>query len=111
MPSNDAQRAFTKVRRSTVGLVPILSRHAQARMQQRGIVASAIDSLLEFGREHHDHRGAVVVMLDRAAKRRIARFGAARGGQLDALRGLYAVVTSDGCVCTVGHRTRRLRRA
>jgi hypothetical protein len=26
------------------------------------------------------------------------------------LRGLYAVVARDGRVCTVGHRTRRLRR-
>lgn len=90
---------------------PIVSRHAQARMQQRGIARSAVDYLLEFGREHHDHHGAVVMMLDRAATRRIARSGAARGGELEALRGLYAVVAIDGCVCTVGHRTRRLRRA
>jgi len=89
---------------------PIVSRHARARMQQRGIARSAVDCLLEFGREHHDHHGAVVLMLDRAATERIARTGAARGGQLDALRGLYAVVASDGCVRTVGHRTRRLRR-
>ena len=89
---------------------PIVSRHAQARMQQRGIARSAVDYLLDFGREHHDHHGAVVMMLDRAATRRIARFCPARAGELDALRGLYAVVASDGCVCTVGHRTRRLRR-
>ena len=93
-----------------IAMEPIVSRHARARMQQRGIARSAIDYLLEFGREHHDHHGAVVVMLDRAATERIARTGAARGGQLDALRGLYAVVASDGCVRTVGHRTRRLRR-
>jgi Domain of unknown function (DUF4258) len=92
-------------------LEPIVSRHARARMQQRGIVHSAIDYLLEFGREHHDHHGAVVVILDRAATERIARSGMARGNQLDALRGLYAVVAADGCVRTVGHRTRRLRRA
>jgi hypothetical protein len=90
---------------------PVVSRHAKARMQQRGIAPSAVDCLLDFGREHHDHRGAVVVVLDRAATRRLARFAPARAGELDALRGLYAVVASDGCVCTVGHRTRRLRRA
>jgi hypothetical protein len=89
---------------------PIVSRHAQARMQQRGIAPAAIDCLLDYGREHHDHHGAVVVMLDRAATRRIARFAPARAGELRALGGLYAVVASDGCVCTVGHRTRRLRR-
>jgi hypothetical protein len=88
-----------------------LSRHARARMQRRGIARSAVDCLLDFGREHHDHHGAVVLMLDRATTRRLARRGIARGAELDALRGLYAVVGCDGRVCTVGHRTRRLRRA
>ena len=87
-----------------------MSRHAQARMQQRGIARTAIDYLLDFGCEHHDHRGAVVVVLDRAAMRRIKRTGAARAAVVDELRGLYAVVASDGSVCTVGHRTRRLPR-
>ena len=91
-------------------LEPIVSRHARARMQQRGIARSAVECLLEFGREHHDHHGAIVLMLDRTATARIARSGAVRGGQLDAMRGLYAVV-ANGCVRTVGHRTRRLRRA
>ena len=80
-------------------------------MQQRGIAPASVSLLLDFGREHHDHHGAVVIMLDRAATRRIARFAPARAGEIEAMRGLYAVVASDGCVCTVGHRTRRLRRA
>jgi len=79
-------------------------------MQQRGIARSAVDCLLEFGREHHDHHGAVVVTLDRPALQRVARSGAATGAALDSLRGIYAVVVSNGSVCTVGHRTRRLRR-
>jgi hypothetical protein len=88
-----------------------LSRHARARMQQRGIALTAVDRLLDFGREHHDDHGAIVVMLDGAATRRIARAGTMRGAQLDGLRGLYAVVGGDGSIRTVGHRTRRLRRA
>jgi hypothetical protein len=87
-----------------------MSRHAQARMQQRGIARSAINYVLDFGREYHDHHGAVIVMLDHSAVQHIARTGAARGSTLDALRGLYAVIASDGSVRTVGHRTRRLRR-
>ena len=89
---------------------PVVSRHARARMQQRGIARSAVECLLDFGREHHDHRGAVVSMLDRAALPRMARTGAVRREQVDALRGLYAVVAADGSVCTVGHRTRRLQK-
>lgn len=42
-------------------------------MQQRGIARAAVDCLLDYGREHHGHHGAVVVMLDRAATRRLAR--------------------------------------
>jgi hypothetical protein len=38
---------------------PNLSRHAATRSQQRGISASAIDFLLEFGSEHYDHHGAM----------------------------------------------------
>ena len=87
---------------------PNVTRHAQARMQQRGISRSHVDFLLEFGREYHDHYGAVVVLLDRSATRRIARSGAASAVELDALRGLYAVVGNGG-VRTVGHRIRRLR--
>ena len=87
-----------------------VSRHAKARMQQRGIGRSAVDRLLDFGREHHDHRGAVVIVLDRAATRRLARSGLATGREHEAQRSVYAGVSTDGCVCTVGHRTRRLHR-
>jgi hypothetical protein len=93
----------------TNALEPFVTRHALARMQQRGIAPSALDYLLDFGREHYDHHGATVLMLDRTARRRIVRAGAACARQVDALRGLYAVVAADGRVRTVGHRTRRLR--
>ena len=109
MPNtNDAQAVRSALAMDSF-MEPIVSRHARARMQQRGIARSHVDFLLQLGREYHAHYGAVVVVLDRAATRRIARSGAASGAQLDALRGLYAVV-GDGSVRTVGHRTRRLRR-
>ena len=87
-----------------------LSRHAAIRSQQRGIPPHAIDYLLDFGREHHDHHGAVILLLDRTATKRLARSAGLRGPQVDNLRGLYAVVGHNGQVKTVGHRTRRLPR-
>lgn len=87
-----------------------LSRHAAIRSQQRGIPPHAIEALLDFGTEHHDHRGAVVLMLDRAATKRLARSHNLRGSDLDSLRGLYAVLATSGRIQTVGHRTRRLQR-
>jgi hypothetical protein len=86
------------------------TRHARARMQQRGICGAHVDLLVQFGREHHDHHGAVVVLLDRRARRRIAGTGSLEASELDELRRLYVVVGNDGSLRTVGHRTRRLRR-
>jgi hypothetical protein len=89
---------------------PNTTRHARARMQQRGIGRTHVDFLLDFGREYHDHHGAVVVMLDSRGRRRIAEAGFLDAGGLDELRRLYAVVGNDGSLRTVGHRTHRLRR-
>jgi hypothetical protein len=88
-----------------------LTRHAQVRMQQRGIGADALADLLAYGRAVHDHRGAQIVYFDRAARRQLAK---EQGEQ--ALRRLgkrlaaYAVIGSDGEVRTVGHRIRRIHR-
>lgn len=84
------------------------TRHARSRMQQRGIPPALVDRVLRYGREVHDHHGAVVVLIDRAAGERLRRDGEARGAELDRLRGVYVVVGIDGTVRTVGHRTRRL---
>jgi len=84
------------------------TRHARSRMQQRGIPPALVDRVLRYGREVHDHHGAVVVLVDRAAGERMRRDGEAHGVELDRLRGVYVVVGTDGTVRTVGHRTRRL---
>lgn len=38
-----------------------LTAHARVRMQQRGIPPAALDVLLDWGREAHDHRGCRIV--------------------------------------------------
>lgn len=89
---------------------PALTRHAQARMQQRAIRSEALERLLEFGREAFDHRGAVVLYFDKAARRRLLRSGAG-AKELERLAGCYAVVSHDGDVLTVGHLRRKINRA
>ena len=87
---------------------PAVTRHAQARMQQRGIRPDAVEYLLQFGREAFDHRGGVVLYFDKAARRRFAR--AAPGAKnLERLARCYAVLSGDGEVLTVGHRYRRIK--
>jgi hypothetical protein len=89
-------------------LTRILTRHAQARAQQRGIAQDLLAHLFAYGTERHDHHGGMIVCFDRAARRRASRVGAAPARDLDRLAGVYAVET-DGVIATVGHRHRRLR--
>lgn len=88
-----------------------LSTHARRRMQQRGITPDALDCLLEYGREAHDHCGHVTLYFDKAARRRLERdFGAENPKRVEEVRRLYAVLARDGEVVTVGHRYRRINR-
>ena len=89
-------------------LSAMLTCHARTRMQQRGIPSALVDRVLRYGCEQHDRHGGVIVYLDRDAKRRLARDGAATSAELDRLAGLYVVV-AGGVVATVGHRYRRIR--
>lgn len=90
-------------------LPSMLSHHARARMQQRGIPTEHVERLLAYGCEVHDRHGIVIVYFDRAARRRVERARAATRHELDRLCGMY-VVMAGGVVATVGHRYRRVRR-
>ena len=48
----------------------ILTTHAKARAQQRGIAEALLPFLFDFGTERHDRHGGVIVCFDRAARRR-----------------------------------------
>lgn len=88
-----------------------MTAHARARMRQRGIAPEMLEHLLAFGRETHDHRGAVLVYFDKAARRRLAReAGDEARSLLPRVRRLYAVLSGHGEVVTVGHRYRRIDR-
>jgi len=88
-----------------------LTRHAQQRMQQRGISRQAVNYVLAYGRVSHDHHGGCVLWLD---KRSRARLGQEEGQQvlreLDKHLNAYVVTDTGGMVMTVGHRYRRIMR-
>jgi hypothetical protein len=85
-----------------------LTEHARARMQQRGISPTAVELLLDFGRETHDHRGCRIVRFDKRSRRRVQRvLGPERYRQLERCFNTFAVVAADDAVVTVGHRHRR----
>ena len=85
------------------------SDHARVRMQQRGIAPAVVESLFEYGQTEHDHRGGTIYYFSKAASRR-ARSPALQR-VLEEGRKVYVVVSADQVVVTVGHRTKRIRRA
>jgi hypothetical protein len=85
-----------------------LTTHARTRMQQRGIPLAALDVLLDFGREAHDHRGCRILHFDKRTRRRVARELGPEFAWLERHLNAYAVVGPDDAIVTVGHRQRRL---
>ena len=91
--------------------LPIMTTHAQSRLQQRGIAPEILPLLFEFGSSMHDHRGAEVLYLTGYGRTRMRKAaGSAKFKQLESSLDTYAVIGSDGQVITVGHRTRRIHR-
>ena len=87
-----------------------LTTHARARMQQRGIPFAALDVLLGYGTESHDHRGCRIVSFDKRSRAAAARaLDATTFHRLERYFDTYAVVGPDDGVITVGHRSRRSR--
>ena len=87
-----------------------LTKHAQSRMQQRGISAATLDAHLEFGRVSHAGGGRDIVFFDNKARARLARARVLPGSEADRACKSYAILESDGAVITVGHRYRRITR-
>jgi hypothetical protein len=88
-----------------------VTRHASARLQQRGIPPGVVNELLDFGQEVHDHRGSSIFYFDRQARERLRRAcGDVAYRRLESHLNAYAVIGRQGQIVTVGHRTRRVNR-
>jgi hypothetical protein len=88
-----------------------LTTHARARMQQRGITPAALELLLDYGREAHDHRGCRIVRFDKRSRRHVRDdLGPERFRRVERYLDAYAVIAADDAVVTVGHRLGRLPR-
>jgi hypothetical protein len=89
----------------------LVTRHARARMQQRGIRFEELEALLDFGREIRAGRGRDLVFFSTSARARAWRARGPYGSaEADRLVRHYAVVGADGTVVTAGHRYRRIQR-
>lgn len=89
-----------------------VSKHADVRMQQRGIPPLIGLWLDEFGEEEYDGHGGVRRFFSRKSIRAMERtFGRRPVSRMAEFLDVYLVESShDGQVITLAHQTKRLRR-
>jgi hypothetical protein len=85
-----------------------LSKHAQTRVQQRGIPPMLIDLLIQFGSSERAGSGVSKMYFDKPSRRRVKAYAGRLGSLLDEYLDVYAVVTDDMTVITTGHRYQRV---
>lgn len=86
------------------------SQHAAIRGQQRNISAMVIDLLIEFGAKEPSGDGTMKFFFDKPSRRRLAAYAGPITALLEQHLDVYAVVSADNKVVTVGHRYARIRR-
>ena len=89
-----------------------MTRHAQIRMQQRGIPPLIGLWLEEFGEEEYDGHGGVRRFFSRKSIRAMERaFGHQPVSRMAEFLDVYVVESSrDGQLITFAHQTKRVRR-
>lgn len=88
-----------------------LTRHANQRMQQRGIPEVVLDWLLQYGESQWDHHGAKVLYFTKKSRRHIDEVvGKDATRRYNEYMDSYAVVALDGVLLTCGHRSKKINR-
>lgn len=89
----------------------VFSIYALERAQQRGIPSEIVGWLLSYGAREYDKRGAIIRYFNKKSRNRLHRVVSPNiWGQVSKFLNAYAVVSQDGLVVTVGHRTQRINR-
>lgn len=88
----------------------MITQHAKARSQQRGIPPLLIDLLLQFGATEKAPGGAEKVYFDKSARKRIKAYAGSLAGLLEQHLNIYAVIGDGDGVVTIGHRLERIKR-
>ena len=87
-----------------------LTKHAQTRMQQRGIPKSVLDLLDVHGRHVERGKRGAIVYFDKRARERIRRnTPRAEFARIEPKLHTYFVEGDDGSIITVGYRLKPVR--
>ena len=90
-------------------VIVMSSKHAEIRMQQRGIPPLAVELYHLYGREQYQN-GASVLFLDDRARRKAKRALEDALKRFDKISDAYVVIANDnGEEITVGHRYKKIR--
>lgn len=87
-----------------------LTKHARARVQQRGIAPFVLDLLVRYGTSERADDGASLYHFDKQSRRRVEAYVGGLSRHLREDLDVYAILSSDGQVITAGHRQRRVQR-
>lgn len=87
----------------------MLTQHAQARSQQRGIPPMLIDLLLTFGVSEKAPGGAEKLFFDKSSRKRVRAYAGPLAALLERHLDIYAVVADGNRVITLGHRLERIK--
>jgi hypothetical protein len=85
------------------------TKHAEVRMQQRGISRDVVELLLRYGNCRENNCGGEIYSFSKKARKRVARKLERKAlSRLDHCWDAYAVLC-EGQIVTCGHRTQRFR--
>lgn len=88
----------------------MMTNHAIARSQQRGISPMLIDLLDQFGTTEKAPGGCTKKFFDKSSYKRIKAYAGPLAGLLAQHMDIYTVVSQEGVVITMGHRLERIKR-
>ena len=88
-----------------IGAMMYYTRHASVRSQQRNIPPMIVEWLQQYGKEVHDHKGAMIYYFDKSSIRELEKTqGKAIVKKLESHMRTYIVVSCDThSLITVGH--------
>lgn len=82
----------------------ITTKHAVARMQQRGISEPVIELIEQYGKPHHDNNGVVRMMIPKNRIFELMKCNPTIKSLLDKAIGVYLVLSAhDLTLITAGH--------
>ncbi len=87
-----------------------VTQHARTRMQQRAISENLLETLLDFGEIKFNGNGTEIVTFPKRVVKRLKEALPHREFvSLEKHLKVYAILTTDDDLVTVGHRTRHLK--